>query len=313
MLFEKKKIQTETLSEYLSEVRNNLGFSPQEVCAKTGITFKFLQGLESGNFKVLPADVYVYGFLRQLASLYQVDPEDLILQYKKERGIEQHIAKHLQNSSRTWPRQRLPKVVITPKVLSLSLGAAFVFISLAYIIWQVGSINKTPSLKILEPADNAVIEASFVKVRGETDPGLSVTVNDQNIFVGADGEFETILSLTPGQKEIVVSSKNRFNKSVSKTLNITARLTKQEQNVTGLELKVDFTANVSVGVNIDNQGRQDFSFKSGETKTFFAKQQILLSTSDAGATQVSINGQSVGAIGRKGEALSNVVFSAPQK
>ena len=58
MLFEKKKVRIETLSEYLNAVRKNLDLSIEEVCAKTGISRKFLNALESGNFKELPADVY---------------------------------------------------------------------------------------------------------------------------------------------------------------------------------------------------------------------------------------------------------------
>ena len=50
MIFEKKKIQIETLGEYLREVRGNLQLSLEEVAKKTNIKPAFLKGLEQ-NFK----------------------------------------------------------------------------------------------------------------------------------------------------------------------------------------------------------------------------------------------------------------------
>ena len=56
------------------------------VSRRTEISEKFLQALETGAYHKLPADVYVYGFLRKLGRLYRVDSAILIEQYNKERG-----------------------------------------------------------------------------------------------------------------------------------------------------------------------------------------------------------------------------------
>ena len=87
MSFEKKKIQIDTLGEYLSEIRQSLGMQIKTVALKTGISDKFIESLEKGDFCKLPADVYSLGFLRQLAELYNIDAGQLIDQYKKEKSI----------------------------------------------------------------------------------------------------------------------------------------------------------------------------------------------------------------------------------
>src|SRR5438309_11368556 len=91
MLFEVKKIQLETLSEYLTEARKQSGLSPAEVFQQTGIQPKFLEMLEQNKFYKLPADVYVLGFLRLLGTLYTTDPEMLVNQYKKEQAIARQL------------------------------------------------------------------------------------------------------------------------------------------------------------------------------------------------------------------------------
>jgi len=309
MLFEQKKISTETLSEYLASVRKNLNFSPEEVGEKTGIKLKFLQSLESGDFRPLPADVYVIGFLRQLAELYAVDADELILQYKKEKNIQKQVSRQNQAFASGWYKKYLGKLVITPKVLSLFLGLMFVALTLGYIIWQLWSINRTPVLVVTEPKNNAVIFGSVVNVSGHTDPGAEVNVNGQNIFVDGKGGFQTQAALSPGPEEITITAANRFGKSVTRGLNITGAGS-VASTAGPLQLTLSFSGAATLIFSIDGQASQTVNFSAGDNKTFSANQKILISTSDAGVTKVSLNGQNLGVMGRPKEQLNNVPFFA---
>lgn len=307
MLFEKKKIQIETLSEYLLAARENLGMSVLEVSKKTTIKPQFISALEQGVYKILPADVYVLGFLKQLGGLYSVEAEALVDQYKKEKCIERQIQKQGEVLNRPWYKNIFRKVVVTPKILSLTVGLFFIVVTVGYIIWQVWSINKMPNLRITEPQNNAVINMASVFVRGTTDPGLNVSINGENIFVDSKGYFEKQLGLNPGPKEIVVSAKNRFDKTASQTINIIGT-GRQEIQAGRLELKAEFTSVVALGVEIDGAPAENFNFQAGENKVFYAKDKIIVSTTDAGATKVTVNGQTMGAMGRTKEVLDNIVF-----
>ncbi len=308
MSFERKKIQTETLSEYLAGVRQNLNLSLNEVSSQTGIQPKFLAALESGDFAVLPADVYVLGFLAQLARMYSVNSEELIEQYKKEKGIHKNLVKQ-GFASKILPRQIFGKVVITPKILSLAVGVAFVVMTVSYIVWQVWSINRAPSLKIESPENFSIIAGAAVEITGLTEPGMSVAINGQNVFVDSEGRFKTQLGLAPGPKEISVVAKNRFGKSVGKVITVTA--TSQAEIVkAGLELRVNFTDSVEFSFTIDDESMQTINFSAGDSKIFAGREKIVLSTSNAGATVVNLNGENLGPLGSVGEMLNNIPFLA---
>jgi cytoskeletal protein RodZ len=220
MIFERKKIQSETLGEYLLAIRSSLQLTQNEVVKKTGIQFKFLQSLEKGDFSILPADVYVFGFLKKLASLYTIDPLGLIEQYKKEKGIQKQLTAASGILNPGWEKSAFRKLVITPKILTIGIGVIFVVLSVSYIVWQVWSINRTPNLRIFEPTNNEVIKSSFVQIRGQTDPGISISVNNQSLFVDSKGGFQAQLSLSPGPESIMVMAQNSFGKSVSQTINL---------------------------------------------------------------------------------------------
>ena len=312
MVFERKKIQTETLGEYLREIRTELNIPIEEVAKKTGMGLKFLQSIESGNFKNLPADVYVFGFLRQVAQLYSTNPEDLITQYKKEKGIERQIQKQSRLLGSSWRKKILGRIAITPKFITFASGLLFVLVTLIYIIWQVWSINRTPSLEVYSPTQNQVVPKTSIEVSGRTDPGMTITVNGQNVFVDANGKFKTQLGLSQGGAEITVVASNRFGKSQTKTINITSASSMPEE-APSLVLKVDFTGPATFSYSLDNEPKQSLVFAAGDSKTFSASQKITIDTTDAGATKLTLNGESLGAMGKAGEAITGVSFYAQAK
>ncbi len=312
MAFEKKKIRTETLPEYLTEVRKNASLTLEEVSVKTGIKQVFLVSLESGNYSKLPADVYVCGFLRQLAEMYNVEAESLVMQFKKEKNIFVQMRGKEADEKKNW-KEFFRRMTITPKILTIVLAAVFVAATLAYIVWQVFSINRLPSLEVFEPRPNQVVRSSFVKVKGKTDPGMSVTVNGQGVFVESGGSFETQLSLTSGPKDIVVAAKNKFDKTVAKNITIIGELEPSALSASPenkVELRLNFTADVDVSYSLDDGEKAAASFRKGDSKVLSGQKKIVLSVSDAGATEAILGGQNLGVLGRPGEALSNISFSA---
>ena len=68
----------------------------------------------------------------------------------------------------------------------------------------------TLTLHVLAPQDNSVVNASQVEVVGLASAGAVVSVNDDILIVGADGQFKSMLSLEEGPNlvEIVASDEN---------------------------------------------------------------------------------------------------------
>ncbi|MCL5666370.1 MAG: DUF4115 domain-containing protein [Patescibacteria group bacterium] len=306
MTFEKKRIRLETLGEYLKEVRESLGFAVEKVADKTGISPKFITALEEGNYRQLPADIYMTGFLKKIAAFYSVDGRELVSQYKKERGIQQQLGSQAAGGG-YLKKKILGRMVVTPVTVSIALGLLFAAVTMGYIAWQVMSINRTPSLEIFQPQDRQVVKDSFVNVRGKTDPGTGIAINNQSIFVDSEGNFKTQLGITAGQKDLVITAKNKFDKSVSKTISIIGESTAGTAEG-DLDLKLEFIGDATASFAIDGGQSQAAVFHSGDTKTLKAAQKIVLSTTDAGVTKVTLNGQPLGVLGRPGESISDIPF-----
>lgn len=309
--FETKKLSMETLGEYLLEVRSQFGYTLEEVSQKTGIYEKFIHYIETGKYHLLPPGVYVLGFLKKLAQVYDISSEALLDQYRKERGIVEHQASEKLAGQKNW-KEWFKKITITPKLLTVSGSALVGAIAFFYIVFQVFAINKTPNLVITEPKNDAVITGTSINVVGKTEPGITVSINGQNVFVDPDGKFHTTIGVAPGQKELKIDAANKFGKKNEQML----ALRVEEPNVAGVEttvpselqLELKFSKATKIEVEQDGTKLPSEIVPAGGVKQITAQDNITLTTYDAGNTKVILNGAEVGSLGKSGEKIT-VPFS----
>ncbi len=305
--FETKKLSMETLGEYLAAVRSELGLTLEEVSQKTGIYEKFIHHLETGKYHLLPPGVYVCGFLKKLADIYKISPEALVAQYRKESGIVEHTASSKLADEKSW-QAKLKQITITPKLITISVSALVVVLAFFYVVFQVFAINKTPTLVISEPKNDTVISGSSVNVTGKTEPGITIAINGQNVFVNPEGNFTTTIGVAPGQKELKIAALNKFGKTSEQTL----ALRVEEPKVAGaktevaseLQLEIKFLKATKIELKRDGVDIPAEVIPAGAVKLVSAKESLDLTTYDGGNTEVSLNGKPLGKLGKSGEKIT---------
>ncbi len=309
MVFQTKKLSTETLGEYLAAVRSDLGLSPVDVQERSGVPAALVKSLESGSYQKLPADVYVLGSLSQLAQAYGVEANPLKEQYRRERAVHEQFERRKFSQSNY---ERAVKTALTPKsILLLGIGL-LVLATLGYLVYQVSSLSRTPPLSVTEPQDRQVIAGSVATVAGTTDPTANVTVNGQPVLVEPNGTFRVQVSIGAGPKELTVEAKSRFGKSAVRSLTVVGQPTEAAQKHEGpaLLLLLSFTRSGEVSVSFDGGSPKTFRRDAGGEVVATATRELLVSTPDAGAVSVTLNGKSMGPLGRSGERLEQVPFMA---
>ncbi len=313
--FETKKLSMETLGEYLTAVRAELGLTLEEVSQTTGVYEKFIHYIETGKYHLLPPGVYVLGFLKKLAGVYKISADTLIEQYRKELGIVEHAASDKlsdQKGLKSWWN----KVTITPKLITIASSAAVGVFVFFYIVFQVFAINKTPALTITEPKNDAVIAGTSINVVGKTEPGITVAINGQNVFVDPTGSFHTTIGVAPGQKELKIDASNKFGKRAEQILALRVEETPmaavEGAQVAGAEtslpsellLELKFKKATKIQVTRDGVDIPVEVVPAGGVKQITAEDKISLTTYDAGNTEATLNGKAVGSLGKAGEKIT---------
>lgn len=66
-------------------------------------------------------------------------------------------------------------------------------------------------LVIINPSNNLVTAQQQIKLNGQTAVGAKLSLNEQALTTNPDGSFSAIMSLQPGENEIIVAARNDKN------------------------------------------------------------------------------------------------------
>lgn len=315
MAFTKKSVKLQDLGERLRSLREKLGLSPDDIRRVGKIQPKYLLALEAGAMQDLPATVYVKGFLRTLAQIYQVPVESLLEEFVAERQIRDNVEPPLSlPAGGLAPKSNLaiPRFVWNPRTITLAGVAVLGMASLGYLYWQISSLTRPPRIDLAVPIPQT-INASLLTVAGKTERGASVFLNNQAIVVDASGNFSETLSLGSGSNILTIRAVNKFGQETTLTREVMyAQASAGSGSAPGTAIVVEVAIEARPAeIAIRSDGQEIFSgvIPAGARQTFTAAEKISLTTRDAGATRVSLNGKPLGVLGKAGETIENIEFT----
>lgn len=226
--FKIKKIQSLTLGERMRRARNEKRIGLPEIAKNTKIQLEYLEYLESGDYGKLPADVYVRGFLKSYADYLGINDEYLIKSFNKEKSIQENI-KGGSQEIKYAQKINLNKFSVTPKLIYIFFISLFFLVLAFYLYKNLNNFVANPELIILNPLSEAVITDTKVLVKGRTDVGNTLFINNQPVLVDDQGIFSENIVLREGRNVITVRSINQFNKEITRSISVEAQYEERPQ------------------------------------------------------------------------------------
>ena len=199
------------LPERLLAARERKGVDLYRAERDTKIRARYLAALERGDYRELPGAVYTKGFLRNYALYLGLDPDEVLLQWRRERGAPQEPA----------PVIAVPRPIAAPRrgltfSPSLIVFALLIALVIGFMVWlgfQLLRFSKPPTIAVTSPAV-AVLEvdedATSYLLEGSTIPLGSVTVKTADVEGRANadsaGQWELKVDLRRGENQFRITA-----------------------------------------------------------------------------------------------------------
>jgi cytoskeletal protein RodZ len=206
---------TLSLPERLLNARERKGVDLYRAERDTKIRATYLAALERGDDRDLPGPVYTRGFLRNYAIYLGLDPDDVIRQWRDERGAAARPSDDLEMPRPlAEPRKGL---TFSPGLLVAALLTVAVVAFIAYLGVQLVRFAKPPTIQVTDPAtavlslDEAQAEYTFA---GTSIPGATIEITasgrDQpyRATAGPDGSWTKTVEISRGRNQFVVDAKD---------------------------------------------------------------------------------------------------------
>jgi cytoskeletal protein RodZ len=210
------------LPDRLAAARERKGVDLARAERDTKIRVRYLSALESGDYRDLPGAVYTKGFLRNYALYLGLDPEDVLRQWRRERG-EATAPEAVIVPPRPLAEPARP-LNFSPQVVVAALLTAGVVLFFVYLGAQLLRYSRPPELAVTSPA-TAVYDVSdsttTYRLAGTTSPGsiIEITTPGQEqpfrVTPLANGDWFQQVDLRRGQNRFDIKAVNPETKKES--------------------------------------------------------------------------------------------------
>ena len=265
----------------LEKKRREKGLSLKEVEQATKIRTRYLEGLEREDPTSLPDPVYARGFLKTYANFLGLNGEQLSREFRdhwaprRERQLNSYdvpqrgeFDQPLINPGGVDDAERSGISAATILTIVLAVLVLAMVIGALYYVGSRSTLNTSDSAAEEEPA----VEQEFGDGSSRDDSSREEPVAGSETKTGADDD-----------------SSEDSSEDSPETVQVTVRV-----------------VGVPTGLTVLTDGRvaSDQYAQPGFSQTFEARRAVSISTANAGAVEVEVDGQNIGRLGRFGQALT---------
>lgn len=294
------------MGSVLRAEREKRGLTVKDVERETSIRAKYLSALEDGKYDVLPGEVYVKGFIRNYAEFLGLNAEQLVQEYREEiygtdvepivqaaPATTSIVNEHAPFSSGSDFHERVEK--------SHGKEAAFMLVA-AIVIAFVGSIyyffGDDPSVsKPQQVAEqNSAQQSAALKPQTTSQPTQPA--------VPAQPAQTSQPVATNNQQQQQPQPQNATQQPAStSTIGNTASASAGQAEVTA-----KFTGRCWMQVIADGKNVYEGIAEPNQTLRWTGKDSVIITAGNAGAIDITYNGQRIGKLGKEG-AVAEKKFS----
>lgn len=303
----------QSIGETLRKARESKGITLDQAEDDTKIRKRYLQALEDGDYDIIPGLVYAKGFLRNYSGYLGLNQEEIMIEYKlaavppKEEGPKEDIRE-------TINRRRAIKRSNKRAYMAAAVVALFAMATFAVY----GFIAKDPKDSPVTTGNSQPTAVASQKASGaKQSPKTDKTVNSPDNSTG--GSSNDIANNSPVTSTNGGAVNTETGSNINSGTNAGNESTVNSPN-TGIDAPSDGKVVVILSgrdqacwtkVLVDGQVVFSGQINPGETKSFSGAEKVKFRLGNAGAVDVNVNGQQLGALGPIGKVVDKEYSSQP--
>ncbi len=291
--------KTRLLGDWLRQRREELGVSLEQVEEDTRIRVRYLQALENEDFEALPDPAVGRGFLRNYADYLELDPQE----------ASQRFSKLVAPPAPDPLPKREPESLETEPFRPVPLHEMPGFRSQRGLLVGVVLVVAVAALSLLAWWGYPWIRAYFV--RRVPDPVTSVATATQ-LATSPDLATATHTATLPPATTSAPVTATAADATPTLELTITPSLTPSPSPspsppvYTGIFLELVFSDTSWIQVTVDGVRQFQGELEAETYRSWYGEERVELRIGNAGAVQVTINGENLGTLGGPGEVVDRI-------
>ena len=203
-----------TIGELFRSTREQNGMSLKDCSAVLSIPEKYIQALESSHYEETPGEVYARLWVKKYASYLGLDKAMVMDRFEKEKKIREKtrvdVPKRIRTRQPFFRRIRLRSLIVSGIIcVVIAYLGLFIFQSI-----RPPHITFDNELTDFQTSENSII------IKGHTEAGAHITMNQQPITLDTSGNFQEELLLHEGVNTFIITARKTHGLTYTKTVRI---------------------------------------------------------------------------------------------
>lgn len=262
----------DSFGEYLKRERELRGVTLEEISQATNIGKTYLKALENDDYDVLPAEVFIKGFLRSYAENTGMDTNEVLLAYDEFISKKRDV---LQDSDASGIAIEATNKMTVPTFILLSILTLIVFSSFLFYYFGKHKENKPRS----------GIENQIAQGREEAKNSTDI---DGNVKTLLKAEPEAIKALFIANKPSPDETIPDKNVPAAPSEKILPTLETSAEDI--LTLTLIAIEDAWISLSIDDNENKEFIITTGRTVQWEAKDKFVVTLGNTAGTRLKLNG-----------------------
>jgi cytoskeleton protein RodZ len=281
-----------SFGENLRREREMRGISLEEISAATKVSVRFLECLEDNEFSSIPGGIFTRGFIRAYAGYLGLNEEQVMAEYLSVVQPEDYELGRLTSANRP-PSRRGRQIRILP------LGVAAGLLIGGYALFR--HAHRTTYLPVTTPsAAPSSAESSTSHGASTSSPATpAVSTTNSSSAPAAGPNASPAPTSADGSNKAMPSPANAARPAANPAAAVRAERPASAQD--GLVLQVAATEPVWVSVEADGKTCLQRVVRPNDVTTLKAQDNFELTTGNAQALILTLNGETLKPLGRQGE------------
>ena len=212
----KKLCSNKSLPEIFKDERLKRNLTLDEISTKTQISVNYLKNIETGDYQLLPGEVYVKQFIKKLAEFFYFSEITLLAIYQQEKNKQEGFL----NNKKNPKKNNNYGDFLSPKFVRRFFICLIITGLIGYLGWEINNIFTPPFLQIDSPASQSITKEPMIDIIGKTEAEITVLINQQEILTKPDGSFSQEVDLNIGLNLFEISAAKKHSQPKIVTISI---------------------------------------------------------------------------------------------
>lgn len=200
-----------TVGQLLKETRTEKGLTVDQVAKATKIQKRFIEALESDEFKLIESQAYTIGFVKNYSEFLGLNSRHTLAFLRRQT---REVSKTALLPKKTEESLHSSRLRLTPSRFIVFFVLFLLLIFVGYFTFQYQRLQSPPTLIIEQPKEVEIkTSAPRIEILGQTDPDATISINGIGVLVRNDGKFFDQVPVFPGENTISITATSRYGKT----------------------------------------------------------------------------------------------------